>query len=231
MQLSRGFFNQQRDTVLANLKSTKALTKSSEPLFDLAAEIERLAILFAPVMRDEIAEAGTEAMLLVTAQATFDITDTTIADFIAGRTNLVSTAINQETDKQLRAELADGIAKGESIDELAARIERVYGAAAGYRAERIARTETIRAENFASQESWRQSGLVERKEWYTAHDERVCQWCGPMDGRVIELNATYFDKGDTFEGSKGGKLKLDFDDVGGAPLHVNCRCTLLPVID
>lgn len=204
--------------------------KLDEPLFDLDSEIERLALLFTPTLRDEINEAGLEAALTVSAQSSFDGTDPAISTFLESRTRLVSTEINQETDKQLRSELAEGISSGESVTELAARIERVYGAAAGYRADRIARTETIRAENFASQEAWRQTGLVSGKEWYTAQDERVCQFCGPMNGKIVDLDSRYFDKGDEYEGDKGGKIKLDFDHVDGPPLHVSCRCTLLPVL-
>lgn len=207
----------------------KAMQRKVDPLFDMQDEIRRLMELLAPVFGDEISEAGQEAILLINA-GVFDKTDPRVAQFIKRRTKLVSTSINQETDKQLRAELAEGISLGETIDELRARIERVYGAAAGYRSERIARTETIRAENFASQEAWQQSGVVESKEWYTAHDERVCEFCGPMDGKVVELTSRYFDKGDSYDGSQGGTLKLDYDHIDGPPLHVSCRCTLLPVL-
>lgn len=232
MQQAREFFNQQKAQVLDALPDiAKGMSKKLDPLFDINAEIARLALLFAPTLKSEVSEAGLEAMLLIGVDG-FDTTDPTIAEFIKHRTRLVSTAINQETDKQLRAELAEGISSGEGVAELRARIERVYGAAAGARSERIARTETIRAENFASQEAWRQSGMVEKKEWYTAHDERVCKFCGPMNGTIVELAANYFDKGDRFTGSDGGPpLKIDFDDVSGPPLHVNCRCTLLPVLN
>lgn len=208
----------------------KGITKKLDPLFDMDAEIERLALLFAPILGNEINDAGIEAMILVTPEIMWDNLDPRVSDFLKRRTKKVSTSVNAETDKQLRAELVEGLANGEGIDELRARIERVYGAAAGYRAERIARTETIRAENFASQEAWRQSGVVERKEWFTAEDERVCEFCGPMDGRVIDLSDKFFSKGDTYTGDSGGTLKLNYESIEGAPLHANCRCTLLPVL-
>ncbi len=207
----------------------KGFTKAIDPLFDMDEEVKRLALLFAPIITDEVQEAAQQAMLLVTAES-FDLTDPAIARFIERRTKKVSRAVNKETDKQLRAELAEGLKNGESIAELMARIEKVYGAAAGYRAERIARTETIRAETWASERAWKQSGVVEAKEWYTARDERTCQFCGPMDGRVIELGKRYYDKGDEQVGSQGGTIKFDFESIQGPPLHANCRCTLLPVL-
>lgn len=203
--------------------------KLTDPLFNMDDEIAKLAELLRPILGNEVAEAGQEAIFLITT-GTFDTTDPNVAKFLANRTTKVSDAVNSETDKQLRAELTEGISLGENIDELRARIEKVYGFAASYRSERIARTETIRAENFASQEAWRQSGLVEQKEWYTAQDERVCEFCGPMNGRVIELVGKFFDKGDTYTGEQGGQLKLKFESIQGPPLHVSCRCTLLPVL-
>lgn len=203
--------------------------KLDEPLFDMDAEIIKFADLLRPILGDEVAEAGAEAIFLVTA-GTFDHTDPRVTKFLTNRSKKVSKAVNTETDKQLRSELSEGISYGETIEELRARIEKVYGYAAGYRSERIARTETIRAENFASQEAWRQSEVVESKEWYTAHDERVCEFCGPMNGRTIELGGKYFNQGDTYTGSQGGELKLKFESIQGPPLHANCRCTLLPVL-
>lgn len=199
------------------------------PLFDKDKNLKRLIALFAPVYDDQVREAGQEAMLLV-GVAGFDYEDPNITRFITTRNNKVSKGIDDETDKQLRAELTEGLASGESIQELSARVEKVYGAAAGFRAERIARTETIRANNFASEEAWRQSGVVEAKEWFTAKDERVCPFCGPMDGRIVKLGDRYFDKGSEMEGADGSTLKLDYEAIETPPLHSNCRCTLLPVL-
>ena len=160
----------------------------------------------------------------------FDYEDPIVTEFLTQRNRKVSKGIDDETDKQLRTSLAEGLAAGESIEELTARVETIYGAAASFRAERIARTETIRANNFASEEAWRQSGVVEAKEWFTAKDERVCEFCGPMNGRIVKLGERYFEQGAEFEGSNGGKLKLEFEAIETPPLHGNCRCTLLPVL-
>jgi len=234
--------------VLAKLPEVtgKGITKApTDPLFDMDSEVVRLAALFAPLLRDQVNEAGQAAILTVSADS-FDPTDPQVVAFIAGRTEKVSKSINEETDKQLRSELADGLNKGESIQELQARIERVYGAAAGYRAERIARTETIRAETFSSIEGWRQSEQVEGKEWYTAVDERVCSYCKPMDGKTIGLTKSFFKKGSSFttpqlDGNgnpvidEDGNdvmttIKFDYESIDGPPLHANCRCTLLPIL-
>jgi len=95
---------------------------------------------------------------------------------------------------------------------------------AGYlhrlRAIRIARTELAFAYNFGQLEAIRQAQEQGRfggpvvKEWMTADDERVCEFCGPMDGVVIELE-------DTFPGATD---KLPSTYV--PPAHPMCRCTV-----
>lgn len=164
-------------------------------------------------------------------QAQFDMDSPAIQKFLNERDRKVSGGINDETDKQLRATLAQGINEGDSLEQLAARVEQVYGAAAGYRAERIARTEARRTSTQGEIEAWDQSGVVEGKEWFTAQDDRVCPFCAPMDGTIInDVRGQFFDQGSTVTGNDGSTLNLDYEDIDGPPLHVNCRCDLLPVL-
>jgi hypothetical protein len=62
------------------------------------------------------------------------------------------------------------------------------------------------------------------------HDSRrVCPFCSALDRGVFGLvDENIFSKGDVFS-VDDQKLDLSYDDVLSAPLHVNCRCTLLPV--
>ncbi|OAE01867.1 phage minor head protein [Arthrobacter sp. OY3WO11] len=216
---ARLHFDMQKVEVLENLPSfaeDKTLKRAPGSLFDKEASLKRLVAFFAPIYTDHVREAGQEAMLLVGLSG-FDYEDPYVTDFITNRNGKVSRGIEDETDKQLRAELAAGLAEGESIDQLTARVEKVYGAAAGFRADRIARTETIRANNFASQAAWKQSDVVEAKEWFTAKDERVCPYCGPMDGKVVDLTGRYFNKGDEFQPDEADTpLKLNYEHIEGA---------------
>ena len=91
------------------------------------------------------------------------------------------------------------------------------------------RTETVRASNQASVASWKQSGVVKAKEWWTAQDERVSPFDRTLHGKTISLEKDFFKQGDTFE-VDGQTLKIDYTDIPAPPLHPNCRCTLLPII-
>jgi hypothetical protein len=99
-----------------------------------------------------------------------------------------------------------------------------------YRSKLIARTETFKAVNFATDKSYDQSGVVEAKEWFTAMDERVCPYCGPMNGKTIGVGKTWFKQGETVRGDDGSEFVADFESISNPPLHANCRCGLVPVL-
>jgi SPP1 gp7 family putative phage head morphogenesis protein len=169
---------------------------------------------------------------------TFDPYKKNIQNWFNGKAEKVGGDVNAETEKQLRATLAEGISANESTYELRARIENTLGYASTRRADNIARTESARAQTYADIAAWEQSGVVVEKRWYTARDERVCQYCSYMDGTVVEVSKNYFDKGDeltvdytTNAGKQTrGTINFSYDSVKGAPLHSSCRCVLIPIL-
>ncbi len=46
-----------------------------------------------------------------------------------------------------------------------------------------------------------------------------------MNGKKKKLGDNFFKKGDVFQ-----DIPLDYEDIGFPPLHVNCRCALIPVV-
>ena len=237
LQRLRGQFDMQRSIVLGKLDTTPTPTKGYtrkdwlNDVVDWDGLDKEMAKTLAPLLLGVIAETGKYSMEQVALDPSlFNTFNQAIQDYYQGRSNKVSKDINDETEKQLRAELSHGIQAGEMSFELRARIEKVFGSALTYRADRIARTEVTTAQSFADIEAWSQSGVVEAKEWYTAQDERVCKFCSPMHGKVIGLNKKYFSKGDVFEGNDGATIALDYTDIKGPSLHTNFRCVLLPVV-
>jgi SPP1 gp7 family putative phage head morphogenesis protein len=158
----------------------------------------------------------------------FDPFTPAIKDYFENRSLKVVKDVDDETRKQLRATLSQGVQDGEGGYELRARVEAVFGNASTIRADRIARTETSRAQGFADVEAWTQSGVVSGKEFFTSEDEKVCIFCDEMDGKVVDLKENFFDKGDSL--TVGDKtLQFNYDDISTGNLHVSCRCVLLPV--
>jgi SPP1 gp7 family putative phage head morphogenesis protein len=79
-------------------------------------------------------------------------------------------------------------------------------ATTAYRAQRIARTEMLRAYRMGTLEIYRQSGAVKKWRWVAALSPRTCGVCLSMHGRVIDLDITIHD-------------------------HPNGRCVVVPVTD
>ena len=61
-------------------------------------------------------------------------------------------------------------------------------------------------------------------------DERRCQFCEAMDGKIMTIDGNYHNQGDKFEGAEGGILSLDYEPIQHPPLHAGCRCSLIPVL-
>lgn len=141
---------------------------------------------------------------------------------------LMADSYTQTTIDKLTATLDQGIEDGLGLDDLSDLVDGVFEYSDTTRADAVARTETTRISNDAKVEAWKQSGIVKSKMWYTADDERVCPYCDMMNGTEIDLGDTFFDEGDTVDGSDDSSMTADYSDVGGPPLHPNCRCDLRP---
>lgn len=160
-----------------------------------------------------------------------------IADFARNRAGRVAKDINDETQKQIMLSIAEGIDKGESRNELRVRVETVFGDAASYRAERIARTESVRAAGEADLLGWRDSNIVVGKQWHTAIGD-ACPFCTNLNGKVLELNTAFVEMGETQNvqtiGADGKVVTHSRTEKYEAkqcpPAHPNCRCTMLPIL-
>lgn len=114
--------------------------------------------------------------------------------------------ITDDMAKTIKAELSDGILKGEGMPKLAKRVSEASGMSRK-RAITMARTETMYAFNTASKNEFKRFG-VEKVEWVAALDERMCKTCGSYHGKIYAI-----------------------DDAPDAPAHPNCRCVKIPYIE
>jgi len=116
---------------------------------------------------------------------------------------------------------------------LAKKIEAAFdGYMDSKRAMTIARTEMTHMVSVGDDAAWAASGVVSGKEWDANGD--ACPFCLAMDGRIIDLGESFHKRGSSmvvaFE-DKPISLSFGYRDVGGPPLHPNCRCSKLPVVD
>lgn len=120
--------------------------------------------------------------------------------------------ITDVMDTQISRVLAQGIGEGRGVQDIARSIVAKVDGIGRARARTLARTEVIAAHATASLSAYREAGLegvAVRAEWATAGDEQVCAECEAMEGRVFTLD----------------------EAEGMIPLHPNCRCAFIPVIE
>jgi hypothetical protein len=125
-----------------------------------------------------------------------------------------SKRIDTATRNMLRQTIGDGLAAGQTVDEIGRDIYDGYGFSEE-RAALIANTEVRRASNQGALEGYaaiKSSGVPLKKEWLVA--DSPCEECeGNADDGAIGIDETF---------SSG-------DDA--PPGHPNCQCTLIPVTD
>lgn len=218
----RKYFHGLRTRVIQRLGEMKSVKATASDIVDDEEEVRTMIELLTPLQRELIEKAGNLALKKLGLTTDFVITPD-IEKVLEKYHVRLATAINRTTREQLEDILIES--EGVGISEVTEKIDEYFEWADDVRAERIARSETIRTSNQGMEDAWKQSDLVESKEWYTALDERVCPFCDEMDGTVVALGENYFDKGDEFMG-----MQLDFRDIGEPPLHTSCRCVLLPVL-
>lgn len=228
-------FAQQKAEALNNLEAhSSSLTKASgQKLFDDAAYDKLMTDKLQPMLIDLTTTQGAIAMVFAGDEDDEFTTSAKIRSILQRNTKKMASNFNDETLDALNATLAEGIQEGEGIGALKGRVGDVYDQVEGYRQERIARTETLKASNNATVEGYRQTGYVTGKMWVVNPD--ACDECSEFDGKTIGLDDSYVNQGETysFTNSDGDTEEKtnDYDDIDEPPLHPNCRCTIAPVAE
>lgn len=198
----------------------------SKVLLIIKIENEKIKKLMVPFFFSLIIDEGDYVLSIMDVGVGFTET-VNVATYLKKYPIKFANSVNRNTNQAIRLTLAEGLGLGESVGKLTKRVESVFSDARGNRAQLIARTETARSANFATVEAYKQSGVVRGKKWLTAFDEVTCERCAALgkDDKIYGLDESFFDKNDEYMG-----VKLDYDDVDYPPLHVNCRCTIIPIV-
>jgi len=118
-----------------------------------------------------------------------------------------------EMRNDLRQMLERGMMDGHSNTKLKKEIAKILKKGIG-RAEMIARTETMRAENMGTLEGYKKSGVSGKKQWMSTDDSLTCPICRRLQGQVKQLDKPFSD-------SVSQKMAMT------PPIHPSCRCTVL----
>ncbi len=240
-------FGSEVRTVL--LRAINRVIESIQPDAELADIVQ--AILRSDVTRNAIAEAarpfveaaigagGAVGAEKLPSGVGFDVRNPEVQRFVDRWTVRLADSTTGSFDVDLSELLGEGLKEGESVDQLRQRVQDwadVTDPERGiaHRAERIARTESARAYVEGERVAWQQSGVVAGKQWLLAPNP--CEFCRALAaefrGVVVPLDEPFYRLGHRLAGADTGKvMKLDYSDVTGPPLHPNCRCDLVPVLD
>jgi SPP1 gp7 family putative phage head morphogenesis protein len=173
------------------------------------------------LMGTVLTRSGQNTMDWIGIGSSYDVLSKDALRRIASNARNAGWSIADTMYDRIRETMMGAVAEGLSIPHIRDKI-REYMDVSLTKAEMIARTEVLKATNYGTLEAMKQSGVVVAKKWLTTDDDRTCPECIQMDGRTVELDKNFFDKGATF-----GPLNLDYEDVEGPPLHPDCRCTVL----
>jgi len=130
--------------------------------------------------------------------------------------------INDTTQNALRAQLTAGVRDGESIDDLAKRVQTVFDGADKWRATTIARTEVVGGSNFATYSAMAQSGVTHRRAWVATLDDRTRDEHMALHAKVVDISEPFH------IGMDSGMFPGDFKQAKNS---INCRCTTVHVLD
>jgi SPP1 gp7 family putative phage head morphogenesis protein len=134
-------------------------------------------------------------------------TDENVIAVLEQRNLAALDGITDAMSKDIMQKMTDGVLKGEGIEKIARDIDESVDGIGRDRARVMARTETMYSFNTAAKIQYEKIGVTE-VEWYTSHLENVCDECDALD-----------------------RQRFSIDDAPPIPLHPNCPCILLPVIE
>lgn len=118
---------------------------------------------------------------------------------------------NESLKRNLDTLLTQSIIGGKHPDVLARQLQKQFGASQ-YEARRLMRTESSRIQGKIAMDAYKEGG-VEEYEWVA--EPTACEVCAPLDGKRWKVNGAAV-------GSREHPL---------FPMHPNCRCAVIPVVD
>ena len=158
----------------------------------------------------------------------FDLQKPEIQRWLAAKVMTSAVEINTTTKKDVLKQLKEAVENGESIQDMDKRIKGLFEETYKHRAQTVARTEVISANNKAGLEAARQANMG-HKVWITSLDERTRTFENGADFDHAKMDGVTVGIDEKFAvPSVFGDEYLDFPgDPSGSPGDIiNCRCTM-----
>ncbi|RLC88149.1 MAG: hypothetical protein DRJ03_03685 [Chloroflexi bacterium] len=205
---------QEKTAAIIMEKDVKVFRDILEKLF--TTHLTQFKDLLVKMIRRGLEIGGKKAFKELKLEIDFDLQDPLAEQYIQTYVDLLASQKYRQVKERIREVLTEGIRQGLSIDKLGDMIQQEYEPLTTWEAERIARTEAIRATNMGRLIGYNQSGMVKAKQWIVTWDDRLCPDCLEMANQTVPLLAKF--------------IHPSFGQVDTPPLHPNCRCTIVPVL-
>ena len=194
----------------------------------------------------KLASAELESVLRASITAAFDagavsfietqgvdaepLTSEAAREYVKGYTFELVKDVTETMADQMRTVIDDGLAKGQTINEIQQQLTDRVPDVSLARAEVIARTETARAAQNGSLAQAIELGF-EGKTWSLSGNP--CGLCegaaAALAGKVTPIEQPYFNAGDTIIGTDGKVYTVGRPVMAACELHPNCACSTIEV--
>jgi HK97 family phage portal protein len=152
----------------------------------------------------------------VSITGSFDLDEPDVARALRDRVEELAGQVTATTEQVIRSQvLAHGVAEGESIPELRARLQRVFTNLSDYRATMIARTETVGGYNASAWLAALDAGAV-RKTWLSTDDARTRATHRAAKGTTVAMTKRF----------PLTESRWPADPAAPANQSIQCRCAL-----
>jgi len=190
-------FKKQRDKVINVLQGKKAINPNVDNAINVPVSKAEIAVFVeyvVPKITSILALAGKRALAELPISIAFDLLNLEVVNWLEVHCAEAVKNIGVTTQQALKQTLIEGIENGESIAKLTERIKEAYSPLdiEGYRAKRIAMTETKNAFSQGNLQGYRQSGLPGKKGILLGPNP--CEFC------ISLYNMGLIDLDDTWEG-------------------------------
>ena len=192
--------------------------------------MEKISATFNSRFSDDIPEYTAEYLKRVESDAVLDriaLTHETTA-WISSWSDRLGEIMKLTDNTVIEKILSNGLKNGDSIADTAKKISDARIRDPGYRARRVAITETLRAHSVAQQESFMQSPAVEMKLWrHSGWREFARENHMAIDGQTVRKDEPF-----TLFGADGGVYNPMYprDIVLPAGESINCGCISEPIV-
>ena len=223
----KGAAKRYQDRALENVKPSKVKgVIDYASLMDTSEEEGLVAQIIGSVWRKWYYVSGGNALKNIMRLAGLPVDEAPLSDALANEyINTMARQIVRTQENAVTRIIEDGLMEGLPVAQIGRNIQAATAFSAT-RSLRIAQTESTKAANIGAQQAYEQAaaqGVRVQKQWLSARDAKVRDSHAALDGQTVGVNENFV--------SESGAEAPSPGSFGEASEDINCRCTMIPVVD